>query len=102
MLVLIDSEGAEYQVMFTENTIDLNAVNALGIAWLDKGLAETKNKLFDNGNGVEIALGKRKIKLNYSEQEHLYLLLKLWKYKFEVGPKQEYKLVEVAEIEELK
>ncbi len=99
MLLLTDGES-EYKVDITKDTINLSPINVLKDEWSDKGL-KINNLLFETGNGIEITLQGRKIKLNYSEQEHLYLLLRIWKQKFESGPKQRYRFIETNELEEL-
>jgi hypothetical protein len=104
MLLLKDCEF-EYTVEIDTSSpissINLNRTNIFNEHWSDAGLSY-KCKLVDTGDQIILNLGKRTIKLDYSQMEEVYILLRLWKKYFETGPNLPYKLIDMSAIEDFK
>jgi len=81
-------DTTSYSVTVKDDLITLKPVNLVGETWTQKGLNGI-NTLKNTGNGLEITLDKKKIKLNYSDQHELSILFKLYEKECD----QEYTLL---------
>lgn len=104
MKLLINGES-EYKIEIDKGphigSISISYINFFYDGYTELGLETKARSLVDTGNDVTICLDGKKIKLNYSQQEELFILLKLWKKELENGPNLPYKIVEIIEEGEL-